>query len=258
MSPSLSKEWLQFIDEIINEAGLIAQHYFRNSFAIDSKADATPVTLADREIETLLRNKIQTYLPTHAISGEEFGYTTTPSPWTWVIDPIDGTMAFMSGRATFTILLTLLYEERPVLSVIDQPILKERWIARLGHATLFNDQSVSTRSDKVLSQAILATTSREYFSDAKGKHFDALLSHTGFRIYGGDAYNYGALANGWIDLVVESGLKPHDFLPLIPLIEGAGGKITDWQGKDLSLHSNGDILAAATHELHQAALPFLN
>jgi histidinol phosphatase-like enzyme (inositol monophosphatase family) len=163
----------------------------------------------------------------------------------WVLDPIDGTTAFLAGRATFGTLIALVVEGFPVLGVIDQPVLQERWLGVAGQPTTLNGRPVTTRACPDLSHAALATTGPQHFSQEEGDVFMALAQATDHKrmIMGGDCYNYAMLASGHLDLVCEAGLKLYDFAALAPVIEGAGGTLCDWNGEPLHAGSDGHVLA---------------
>jgi inositol-phosphate phosphatase / L-galactose 1-phosphate phosphatase / histidinol-phosphatase len=230
---------------LAEEAGAAIRLYFRAEFGLESKSDETPVTLADRAAEATIRAMLESERPSDGIIGEEYGTVRESAARQWVIDPIDGTTSFVAGRPIFGTLIALMEEGWPVLGLIDQPILKERWIGAVGQPTTFNGAPVKTRACPDLAQAILATTSPNCFSAHEGEHFMALAAKTAHRrlIWGGDCYNYALLASGHIDIVVEAGLKIHDFAALIPVVEGAGGMMCDWAGEPLSAESEGHIIA---------------
>jgi fructose-1,6-bisphosphatase/inositol monophosphatase family enzyme len=162
-----------------------------------------------------------------------------------VLDPIDGTCAFLAGRATFGTLIALLVDGFPVLGLIDQPVLGERWVGVTGQPTTLNGEPVSTRPCRELSDATLATTGPQYFSKEEGEAYMALAAKTDHKrmIMGGDCYNYALLATGFLDVVCEAGLKLHDFAALVPVVEGAGGLMCDWNGEPLHGGSAGHVLA---------------
>jgi inositol-phosphate phosphatase / L-galactose 1-phosphate phosphatase / histidinol-phosphatase len=226
-------------------AGAAIRPYFRAEFGLESKGDATPVTLADRAAEAAIRAILESERPSDGIIGEEYGTVRETASRQWVIDPIDGTTSFVAGRPIFGTLIALMEDGWPVLGMIDQPILRERWIGTVGQPTTFNGALVKTRACPDLAQAILSTTSPNCFSAHEGEHFMALAAKTAHRrlIWGGDCYNYALLASGHIDLVVEAGLKIHDFAALIPVVEGAGGMMCDWAGEPLNVDSKGDVIA---------------
>jgi len=230
---------------LADAAGAAIRPFFRADFTSEDKADASPVTEADRASEAAMRTLIEAEFPRDAIIGEEYGEKPGSTGRTWVLDPIDGTTSFIAGRPIFGTLIALMQDGWPVLGVIDQPIARERWVGAAGKPTTFNGTPVRTRPCRVLDQAILATTSPHQFADDDAGRFLALAAQTARRrlIYGGDCYNYGLLASGYIDLVVESGLKLHDFAALAPIVEGAGGTMCDWAGEPLNEDSTGEVIA---------------
>ncbi len=230
---------------------------FRQVIATERKADVSPVTEADRAAELAIRTILSVERPTDGIVGEEFGSISGSSGLTWVIDPIDGTKAFMTGRSTFVTLLGLLDGDVPLLGVIDQPITGDRWVGAAGRQTLHNGLAVRTKPNADLDAAIFSTTDPNLFPGTDGEIYRRLSSAVGMRTYGGDGLAYGLLASGWIDTVLESGLKLHDFAALAPVVEGAGGVITDWSGKRLNANSDGRVLAAGNAELHKQLLSLI-
>lgn len=227
---------------------------FRQLIPTERKADVTPVTEADRAAERAIRDILATERPHDGIAGEEYGVADGSTGLTWVIDPIDGTKAFMTGRATFATLIALLDGQTPVLGVIDQPIVGDRWIGVTGRPTLHNGRVVSTRPCPGLSEAIFSTTDPNLFPGDDARAYDAVSSASSIRSYGGDGYAYGLLASGWLDIVLESGLKLHDFAALAPVVTGAGGLITDWHGRPLGAASDGRVLAVGSPDLHRDAV----
>jgi inositol-phosphate phosphatase / L-galactose 1-phosphate phosphatase / histidinol-phosphatase len=232
-------------NRLAEASGGAIRPYFRGEIGIESKSDASPVTLADTAAETAIRAILDAERPDEGIIGEEFGATRTTASRQWVIDPIDGTTSFAAGRPIFGTLIALLEDGWPVLGIIDQPILKERWVGAAGRPTTLNGIAIKTRACRDLASATLATTSPNFFSTEEGARFMALGAQTAHRriVWGGDCYNYGLLAAGQIDLVVEAGLKLHDFAALVPVVEGAGGQMCDWDGDVLTADSEGDVLA---------------
>ena len=192
-----------------------------------------------------MRRIIEAEYPRDGIIGEEYGEKAGTTGRVWVLDPIDGTTSFIAGRPIFGTLVALMVEGWPVLGVIDQPIGRERWVGVTGKPTTFNGAPARTRRCATLDQALLATTSPHLYGDDQAVSFLALASKVARRrlIYGGDCYNYGLVASGHVDLVVEAGLKLHDFAALIPIVEGAGGTMCDWSGDPLNADSAGDVIA---------------
>ncbi len=236
---------LAFIGRLAEAAGAAIRPYWRAEFGLETKGDATPVTLADRATEMAIRSILEIERAGDGIVGEEYGSVRENASRQWVIDPIDGTTSFVAGRPIFGTLIALLIDGWPVLGCIDQPILGERWIGAAGRGTTLNGRQVRARSCQELNEAILATTSPNCFSAHEGEHFMALAAKTAHRrlIWGGDCYNYALLASGHVDLVVEAGLKLHDFAALVPVVEGAGGQMYDWSGEPLHAESKGDVIA---------------
>jgi inositol-phosphate phosphatase / L-galactose 1-phosphate phosphatase / histidinol-phosphatase len=250
-------QFLILAHAMADAAGEILRKHFRTSIAIEHKADATPVTQADREAESAMRALIEKQFPDHGIFGEEHGRKNETSPYQWVIDPIDGTRAFIAGKATFTTLIALCHHDVPMLGIIDQPVTKERWVGVQGKATECNGAPVSVKAAAALSQAQTATTSTNYFTRAQAMRFSRLQKATAQTQLGGDAYAYATLASGKLDIVADASMKPYDFCALAPVVEGAGGVITDWDGKPLTVKSDGSVLAAASAGLHDAAFKAL-
>jgi inositol-phosphate phosphatase / L-galactose 1-phosphate phosphatase / histidinol-phosphatase len=229
---------------LADAAGAAIRPYYRAEQGLEAKDDASPVTLADRAAEAAMRALIEKAFPADAIIGEEYGTKEGTSGRAWVLDPIDGTRAFISGRPIFGTLIALVVEGWPMLGVIDQPVIGERWLGVTGKPTLFNGKPAQTRRCPDLGKALLATTSPALFDDDQlhaFEHLDAAVMST---VLGGDCYNYACVASGWLDLVVEAGLKLHDFAALVPVVEGAGGRMCDWQGDPLTADSIGEVVAA--------------
>jgi histidinol phosphatase-like enzyme (inositol monophosphatase family) len=232
-------------ERLAEAAGEAIRPYFRTGLAAERKGDATPVTLADRAAEEAMRRILKAEAPRDSVIGEEFGASAGASGRSWVLDPIDGTCSFLAGRPIFGTLIALVIEGWPVLGVIDQPILGERWVGAAGRPTTFNGQPARTRPCRQLADATLATTGPHYFDDHDGAHFMGLAARTDHKrmIMGGDCYNYALLASGHIDLVCEAGLKLHDWAALVPVVEGAGGTMCDWNGDPLHAGSTGHVIA---------------
>ncbi|WP_188237435.1 inositol monophosphatase family protein [Sphingopyxis sp. LK2115] len=236
---------LALANRLADVAGEAIRPFFRSQWGHEVKADASPVTEADRAAEAAMRRLIDAEAPRDGIVGEEYGAERPEAARQWVLDPIDGTVSFMAGRPIFGTLIALLQDGWPLIGIIDQPITGERWVGAAGHPTLFNGKPATTRSCRSLSEAALATTGPQYFSDHDGDHFMALAAKTAHKrmLFGGDCYNYGLLSCGHIDLVVEAGLKLHDFAALVPVVEGAGGTMCDWNGDPLHHESTGHVIA---------------
>lgn len=230
---------------LADAAGEAIRPHFRSGVTSERKGDASPVTVADRAAEEAMRRLLKAEAPRDAVIGEEFGTSAGSSGRSWVLDPIDGTTSFLVGRPIFGTLIALVVDGFPVLGVIDQPILGERWLGAAGRATTLNGLPVRTRPCRELADATLATTGPHYFDDHDGTHFMALAMQTDHKrmVMGGDCYNYALLAAGHIDVVCEAGLKLHDWAALVPVVEGAGGTMCDWNGDPLHAGSTGHVIA---------------
>jgi inositol-phosphate phosphatase/L-galactose 1-phosphate phosphatase/histidinol-phosphatase len=233
-----------FAARLADAAGAAIRPHFRSGHGVESKEDESPVTVADRAAEAAMRTLIEQSYPDDAIIGEEYGVKEGTSGRAWVLDPIDGTRAFISGRPIFGTLIALMVDGWPMLGVIDQPILQERWLGVVGQPTLFNGRPAIARRCPDLAQALLGTTSPALFDDRQLHAFEHLDGAVRSTVLGGDCYNYGCVASGWLDIVVEANLKIHDFAALVPVVEGAGGRMCDWSGDPLTADSVGEVIAA--------------
>jgi len=236
----------------------VVRRHFRTNVVVDDKADQSPVTVADREAERIIRTIIEAQRPDDGIFGEEHGTKNLDAEWVWVIDPIDGTKSFIAGRPIFGTLIALLHRGRPVLGIIDQPIVGDRWIGVAGRPTTHNGKPATVRPcPGGLAAAMLGTTSPDLFPGDTAPAFDRVKAAAKVTVYGGDCYTYGLLASGFYDLVVEAGLKLYDFAALVPVVTGAGGLMTDWDGKPLDASSDGRVIAAGDARTHREALAAL-
>ncbi|KUJ77054.1 inositol monophosphatase [Ruegeria marisrubri] len=218
-----------------------------------------PVTAADRAAESAMRDVLSLHRPEDGIWGEEFGESTGDSGRTWVLDPIDGTRGFISGTPTWGVLIALTEGEGPVLGLIDQPYIGERFVGVGGvaHATgPAGEIPLRTRSNPSLDQAILFTTFPEVGTKEEAAAFRAVSDRVKLTRYGMDCYAYALLAAGQVDLVIEAGLNAYDIQAPIAVIEAAGGLVTDWQGGPA--HHGGRVLAAANADIHAAAVEILS
>jgi len=261
MSGPGPESFLPLVERMADASGEIICRYFRADPATlqaESKSDESPVTIADRSAEAAMRTLIEDAYPEHGIFGEEFDFVRTDAEYAWVLDPIDGTRAFVTGMPVFGTLIALMQNGRPILGMINQPILNERWIGIAGRQTTLNGRPVSTSNVTRLADAAQYSTDPDMFGhgDDRAK-VDAMLAEVKSKRYGGDCYAYALLASGFVDLVVEASLKIYDFMPLVPVVEGAGGVMTDWNGAALTRESDGHVVAAATAACHAAALAHL-
>ncbi len=233
---------------LADAAGAAIRPHFRTLARVEAKADASPVTIADRAAEAAMRAIIAAERPGDGIIGEEYGEERAEAARVWVLDPIDGTRSFVAGRPIFGTLIALLEDGVPVLGILDQCITGDRWVGGAGQATTLSGRTVSTRR-AAWPGAHLATSSPHYFSAADFAAFERVRAGSGETIYGGDCYNYGLLAAGHVDLVVEAGLKLYDWAALVPIVAGAGGAMTGWDGEPLRRGSDGRVVAAGDSTL---------
>lgn len=237
----------------------IARRRFRQPLQVDHKADASPVTDADREIEAMCRTEIARRHPDHGLVGEEFGTLRPDADWVWVIDPIDGTRAFVGGFPTWATLIALLHQGVPVVGLIDAGATGERFAARRGGPALTQAprrMATPCRASGCteLSRARVATGVPDDLRSAEAAACAQLGAAAAAHCWGGDAYAYALLATGQIDLIVEAGLDAHDYLAPAVVVEAAGGVVTDASGRPLGLGGPCTVVAAATPELHARAI----
>ena len=250
-------EFIQLADRLADASADVIMGHFRTDFGIENKSDASPVTIADRDAERAMRTIIAETFPDHGIIGEEFDNLSPDAEYVWALDPIDGTRSFVTGKPLFGTLIALVKNRRPILGMINMPALGERFVGGDGVATTMNGKPLKVRDCGDIADAWLYTTSPHYFEGADMAAFERLRERTHHTVYGGDCYAYGLVAMGTVDLVCEAGLDDHDFCALVPVIEGAGGIMTDWQGKPMDLGSDGRVLAAGSKAVHAAAVATL-
>ena len=249
--------FLAFALSLADAAGDVIRPYFRKPLAIRDKADLTPVTAADRVAEETMRALIEERFPEHGILGEEFGRVREDAEFVWSLDPIDGTKSFISGVPLFGTLIALTRGGRSILGVIDQPILRERWVGAVGRPTTLNGAAIRCRACPVLAAATLFATTPDMFRGEDAASFARVSDKVKLTRFGADCYAYGLVATGFVDLVLEASLEPYDFCAMVPIVEGAGGVATDWRGANLDLASDGRILVAGDRRAHGAALALL-
>nr|WP_283949900.1 histidinol-phosphatase [Limobrevibacterium gyesilva] len=241
-------------------AGAVIRPFFRAGLSADLKSDASPVTIADRTAEQAMRAVLGERFPEHGILGEEFGLQNAQAGLRWVLDPIDGTRAFITGRPVFGTLIALLQDDRPILGVIDQPVTGERWIGAAGRPTSFRGPfggRAGCRPCATLAEAELSLTTPEMFGPEDQPHWERLHQAVRRTSFGGDCYGHGLLALGQIDIVAEATMKIWDWAALVPVIEGAGGRVTDWKGRRLAPDSDGHTLAVGDPALLEQAVSLL-
>ena len=249
--------YIDLAQRLADVSGTIARRYFRTRVEVDDKADASPVTIADREAETAMRALIAKTFPTHGIIGEEHGREREGASHVWILDPIDGTKSFITGRPLFGALIALCRDGQPIVGIIDCPALGERWVGAVGRPTTHMGKPVRTRACEKIGLASLLCTSPLMFDDDAFQRFERVRKAVRTPVYGGDCFAYGSVAAGFADLVVEAGLKVYDYAPFVPIFAGAGGGITDWQGRPLDLSSGDRVIAYGDARTHRQALQLL-
>jgi myo-inositol-1(or 4)-monophosphatase len=250
-----------FVERLANVAGEAVMPFFRTSIGVENKAGRgfDPVTAADHAGEAAMRQLIKATFPNHGVIGEEFGSEGDGAEYVWVLDPIDGTRGFITGLPTWGTLIGLLKGGAPVYGMMSQPFTKERFFGDGGSARYrgpLGDRRLRTRPCAAIEQAIMSSTSPRIFTGDDLTAFERLEAITRTTRYGGDCYAYSMLAAGQIDLVVETELKPYDIVAMIPIVEGAGGVVTDWNGGSAS--NGGRVIAAGDKRVHAAAMEILN
>ena len=250
--------YLSLAAELADAAGAVIRPYFRTKLAVDDKADLSPVTAADRAAEAAMRQLINARFPGHGIIGEEYGRERDDAEFVWVLDPIDGTKSFISGVPLFGTLIALARGGTPILGIIDQPISRERWLGAEGRATTHNGAPIRCRPCPALAAATIFATTPDMFKGSDADAFARAAGAAKLVRFGADCYASGLVALGFADLVIEASNKVYDFGPMGPIVEGAGGIVSDWQGAPLGLQSDGRVVIAGDRRAHREALALLN
>lgn len=239
---------------MLDASGDLIRKIGQKPFDTMLKDDGSPVTDVDQAAEDCIREIILKNHPDHGIMGEERGATNADRELVWTIDPIDGTLPFLAGFPVFGTLLSLMQNGTPILGVIDMPMTRERWIGWQGAVTTRNGEEVHTRSCSELSQALMSTSNPDFYSPEDRPYLDRMIAATKLNVYGGSCMAYAQIATGRIDIGFDVGFDIHDYLALVPVIEGAGGIVTDWQGGRLSKISGDRLVACGDKRLHEKAL----
>ena len=247
--------FVQSAQYMADQAGQHIRKANLKPFSTEFKSDGSPVTEVDKKTEDIIRDIITDRYPDHGILGEEHEAHSPEAEFIWVIDPIDGTLAFLAGIPVFGTLISLVHGDKPILGIVDMPVSGDRWIGQQGKPTLHNSTPVRTRSCPALKAALLSTSNPDFYDSGSIKVFEKLKAVTRQTVYGGSCMAYGQLASGRIDISIDATFDIHDYLALVSVIEGAGGRLTDWKGNALS-HKTGttNILAAGDPKIHTIAL----
>lgn len=251
-------EFLAFAETLADEARMIIGEAQQQAPTVDLKADASFVTATDKAIEARLRERIEARYPSHGIKGEEYGSIRTDAEFVWVIDPIDGTAAWIAGIPVYGTLIAVARARRPWLGVIDLPATKERLTGVAGASAFHNGKAIRCRTAVKPEDAFMTSSNPRFLTDEERVTLGRLDRVVRFTQYGGSCYAYGCLARGRTDIAIDGGFDPYDVFAPLAIIEGAGGVSSDWQDKPIDLDWKGQIIAAGDRQLHQAALKLLD
>ncbi len=251
------KEFLSFAERLAEASRGLIQEAARGAVRSQTKGDGSPVTAIDQGVEDRLREMIAEAYPDHGIVGEERGASSPERDFVWVLDPIDGTLPFLAGIPVYGTLIALLRNKAPLIGVIDMPATGERWIGCEGLPTTRNGAPVTARPCEALSGALLSTSNPDFYGDADAPALERLKAATRWTVYGGSCMAYAQIASGRIDIGIDVAFDPFDYLALVPVIRGAGGVITDWDGNPLTLGSGDRLVAAGDPDRHRDVLALL-
>jgi inositol-phosphate phosphatase/L-galactose 1-phosphate phosphatase/histidinol-phosphatase len=254
----MNKEFVNFANLLADLATNSSMQYFRKKLNVENKEDESPVTIADKQTEKIIRDQIRKSYPNHGILGEEYENENLNSEFIWVIDPIDGTRSYIAGHKDFGNLIALLHNNNPIIGIINCPAHNERWIGVKNTVTTCNGKEVITSGVKKIEDAYLFTSGVYFYEPFFKKGFETLKEKSKYFRLGGDCYMYGMLSSGLIDIVIEDTLKAHDYMALVNVVEGAGGKISDKYGKPINLKSDGSLIASSSNILHDEIIKVIN
>ncbi|MCB6184436.1 hypothetical protein LIN78_12855 [Leeia sp. TBRC 13508] len=248
LDKDIEKDFFQMADA----AKEISMRYFRQPLEVYDKPDLSPVTQADMQIEAWLSSYVKANFPEHNFFGEEFGFIDNGSEYTWVVDPIDRTKSFAAGMPTFATLIALLKNQQPIAGLVDFPVTNERFFSKKLGKTFLNGKQCHAKQNRDPAKAIAFTTSPEkYIGEKQLQVLSRIRQRSSYLRYCYDSYAFAGIALGTVDVVVECNIKPYDCLALVPIIEGAGGVISNWDGSPIDLHTKGNIIASSNMEIHR-------
>ena len=256
MTEAIGHEFVEFAHRLADAAGEIVRPAARSRRVVHRKPDASPVTEIDRAVEVRLREMIAARYPGHGVIGEEFGDDRGDAEHVWVLDPVDGTKAFMAGLPVYGTLIGLARGGRPGLGIIDQPVTRDRWTGIGGDATWYNGERVHAGACDWLSDALVCTTSAEYYEGDDAHALQRIVSGAKWTVYGGNCLSFAQVACGLVDVALETKVGVYDYCALVPVVANAGGVMTGWRGEPLTLDPapGGRILASGNRALHEAAM----
>lgn len=252
-------ELLSFANFFADKSRKILKKKFFEPLKIEEKEDGSWVTDIDKEIELMFKENLNSKFPSHNLIGEEFGFEKKESKYTWIIDPLDGTHNFIAGKPIFGTLISCMKNNKPILGVIDIPILEKRWWGGVNIGVKLNEKKCDKiHRRKKYNQLIVASTSLLMFDKEFEKKIKSIYHKVRFPVFGSDCFSYGLLLSGKVDLIIEANMKPWDYLAQVALIKEQGGVITDWEGKELNLESDGKVIASIEKNHHKKTLEYLN
>ena len=259
MTGSIGRDFVEFAHRLADAAGEIVRPATRSRRVAHRKADESPVTEIDRAVEVRLREMIAARYPAHGVIGEEFGKDREDAEHVWVLDPVDGTKAFMAGLPVYGTLIGLARGGHPVLGIIDQPVTRERWTGIHGDGTWYDGERVHAGACGGLSDALVCTTSSEYYEGDDAHGLQRIVARSQWMVYGGNCLAFAQVACGLVDVALETKVGVHDYCALVPVVENAGGVMTGWRGERLTLEPapGGRILASGNRAVHEAAMACL-
>lgn len=256
--PNIKNQLEKFANLFADQSRIILKNKFLKTFKVEEKNDGSFVTNIDKEIEIKFRKILKRSFPNHGVVGEEFGFENEKNEYVWVIDPLDGTHNFIAGKPLFGTLICCMKNGIPIFGLIDIPILENRWWGGTDMGVKFNGKRCKIlKSKKQYSNLIVSSTSLLMFKPKHEKKVKTIYSKIGFPIFGSDCYSYGLMLLGKIDLIIEGNMRPWDYLAQVALINEFGGFITDWEGNQLGLNSDGKIVASIEKNHHKKTLNYL-
>jgi histidinol phosphatase-like enzyme (inositol monophosphatase family) len=250
-------EYQNFAGQLADTSRKIIREAAQKPFDLEIKPDSSPVTEVDKAVERAIREQIAQRFPDHGILGEEYENTGKDAEFKWIIDPIDGTLPFLAGLPVFGTLIALVQGDAPVLGIIEMPMTAERWVGCHGQPTTRNDRPVRVRPCSDLKTALMTTSNPSFYSEQDLPALTRMTAATRWCVYGGSCMAYAQVASGRIDVGIEVNYDIHDYLALVPVLKGAGGVITDWDGHDLTIHSKDRFVAAGDARIHEQTLRVL-
>ena len=252
-------ELSNFANSFADKSRKILKKQFSQPLKIQKKEDGSLVTNIDKKIELMFKESLNSKFPSHNLIGEEFGFEKKDSEYTWIIDPLDGTHNFIAGKPIFGTLISCMKNNKSILGVIDIPVLEQRWYGGENIGVKLNEKNCKKiPCSKKYSQLIVASTSLLMFDKKFEKKIKSIYHKVRFPVFGSDCFSYGLLLSGKVDLIIEANMKPWDYLAQVALIKEQGGVITDWQGKELNLESDGKVIASIEKKHHKKTLEYIN